>query len=390
MASNINYKYAEYAESGYRSDEPIEYADSGYHPDEHTEYMDSCEDNFSEDKSYAPQASAAVNTLIPRSVMLQRVNRAAEEAKAAVKEKKKQQEAIEITEITEIREKLNWLENKKVNTTVINDNKDFPTLSTAPKPVVYKQTLSTAPKPVAYKQTLSTNKDKNNKGVNITKFVMSYKEEIRSTNYTDQRANAFEILSDKEGLEKKLIKTRMCDSVVKGGKCRHGDKCRFAHNLDELNISSCLFGDNCRFQKKCSHKHPQESKDEFLTRTGLDRYKLVVEKPVVEKPVVEKPVVEKPVVEKPVVEVKPKFSTPQLEKIEAEHKVKAECVVQEMKGTWATKFKPTQVIPDSVKPSPPLALHAEETVLRVPRELAMQAIELAMKCGKNCIRVEIV
>ena len=81
----------------------------------------------------------------------------------------------------------------------------------------------------------------------------------------------------------RLTKTRMCISVEKGIKCPHGDNCRFAHNVDELQIPQCMFGCDCRFvsqrgggqflnssdKKVCKFIHTGESKESFYSRTGI-------------------------------------------------------------------------------------------------------------------------
>ncbi len=271
-------------------------------------------------------------------------------------------------------------EEEKMVNKVVSDE-EFPALGTEPKS---RQKTSSAPKSARVKG---------------TRFVITgktYMEERRrqhqkSSDELDKRTSAFEVLADKEGLEKKLTKTQMCKSVGKS-KCHHGDKCRFAHTLDELKISTCFFGAKCRFvhtvdgklvdkdQKKCNHKHPQESNDEFMTRTGLDRYKPVP----------------KPMVVEPTVIELPKYNK------KHEHNVKVERVAEKMKQSdaWVSKFKPKMIEPTAhkvepvrptpVKVSPLLQLEEVETVLRVPKDLAIQAMELAMKSGKTRIRVEIV
>ena len=76
----------------------------------------------------------------------------------------------------------------------------------------------------------------------------------------------------------------MCDSINKGIKCRHGDKCRFAHDKKELVIKACLHGDNCRnitvnkngiyFNNKkenkiCQYKHKFETEENCRNRNSL-------------------------------------------------------------------------------------------------------------------------
>jgi len=120
----------------------------------------------------------------------------------------------------------------------------------------------------------------------------SYKDELSEKDAyyyqenDDQRTNAYNILADKEKLASSLIKSRMCSSVDKKEVCQNSN-CGFAHSLDELKISNCLFEKRCRFvqmsngelvnngEKVCSHKHPQETDEKFMIRTGLDRYKRV-------------------------------------------------------------------------------------------------------------------
>ena len=76
-----------------------------------------------------------------------------------------------------------------------------------------------------------------------------------------------------------LNKTQMCSSVVNSVPCRHGSKCRFAHDKYEL---TCSFGENCRsIEKKneryinsqnnnyCCRLHPGETIDSLKERLGV-------------------------------------------------------------------------------------------------------------------------
>lgn len=50
-------------------------------------------------------------------------------------------------------------------------------------------------------------------------------------------------------------KTRLCYSVTRGGKCPHGQRCRFAHHVSELR---CKFGQSCNQFKAgipCRYRH---------------------------------------------------------------------------------------------------------------------------------------
>ena len=69
-----------------------------------------------------------------------------------------------------------------------------------------------------------------------------------------------------------ISKSRMCSSVKTGNSCRYGEKCRFAHNLEELKPSTCFFGNDCRLlydSKSCLFLHPCETKNEYCERIGI-------------------------------------------------------------------------------------------------------------------------
>ena len=83
------------------------------------------------------------------------------------------------------------------------------------------------------------------------------------------------------------IKTRMCKSLEQGVLCRYGEECQFAHSLNEFVTINCFFKDSCRFirfksngkmvnngSNICMKKHHlHENQDEFMERTGLVKYK---------------------------------------------------------------------------------------------------------------------
>lgn len=76
-------------------------------------------------------------------------------------------------------------------------------------------------------------------------------------------------------------KTVMCKFAMQGGVCRHGDKCRFAHKLEELNKSTCHFGLGCKLvhkvndeyvqsgSKTCTFWHPNESLISYAKRLNI-------------------------------------------------------------------------------------------------------------------------
>jgi hypothetical protein len=84
-----------------------------------------------------------------------------------------------------------------------------------------------------------------------------------------------------EVLPEQRNKTKMCDSISTGNPCRHSATCRFAHSVDELNITPCHHGDRCLFIKVrngvfensngkfCRGIHPEESRENYLSRNGV-------------------------------------------------------------------------------------------------------------------------
>ena len=104
-----------------------------------------------------------------------------------------------------------------------------------------------------------------------------------------QRTAAYEKLQQREDMAEQLTKTRLCWSVEKGVPCPHGkDKCKFAHSLDELRTAPCVFGSCCRYveragddccyktigERVCHYLHPDESRESFMIRTGLNKVEL--------------------------------------------------------------------------------------------------------------------
>ena len=202
-----------------------------------------------------------------------------------------------------------------------------------------------------------------------------------------QRTEAYNALSDKTKLGANLAKTRMCNSVEKNETCRHGGACRFAHSLEELVTRNCFFKSDCRFVRfengklvnngrdMCRNKHPHESQDEFIERVGLSHYKTREHVPTrVQEPKV----------------------------ITLEKNTHACDRYTTTTSSWAStlkaSLKPAVEAPTVVAPLSPLVekpllevpLKKKEVVLRVPRELVMQALELAIKSGNTSIRVEVV
>jgi hypothetical protein len=216
-----------------------------------------------------------------------------------------------------------------------------------------------------------------------TKIVLghrSYEEELRTeeVSYDTKRVEAYELLANKEKLEMALAKTRMCNSIDKKEECKHGDQCRFAHNLSELKISNCLFEDNCRFVKMsdgklrnngtkiCNHKHPQESKEDFMSRVGLDRYNKSKES-----------LLTRPQ-QQFVPPTQPQFFQPPQQQLVPQPPTQPQFVPPSPTQPQQNDSVTTQTSTDQI------------LIIRVPKELAAQALEIAMKSGRTHIQVEII
>jgi len=374
----------------------------GYHFDGSEEYG-SWED-YEEYEEPAPQ----VHKPAQLPIKTQRVQENAERNLQQEEEQKRR----EAREIEMVQSKLNWVnmtEKTRNMEPASSRDDEFPTLDATFKQKNHKKHPDYRPNEL--RQGFPSGRMVKGKKLIVT--GVSYGEERRrhyqhyqhyqQENYQyektveAERTKAFEVLADKDGLEKKLTKTRMCNSVGKG-KCHHGVQCRFAHSLDELKISTCFFGDRCRFikvvqskvvnsgRKNCEHKHPQESEDEFYTRTGLDRFKPKMDfKAGVEKEkVLGSGYAQKTNLFTPpkriVLDIpspaKPSVDKPSVDKI----------VTKESNET--AKLHTQQIA--LAAPTVTATSEPEETVLRVPRELAMQAMELLIASGNSRIRVEII
>jgi hypothetical protein len=297
----------------------------------------------------------------------------------------------------------------------------------------------------------SEKKSGKKKAIKLVVPLKTYKDELREK-YTASRPM----------LEN--FKTRMCNSLDTNEVCRHGEECRFAHSLEELVIRDCHFKDKCRFVKiksgklvnegsnTCRNKHPQESKDDFIKRTGLSHYKTCApkheeinvddEEPTVKHEEIDVDDLE-PTVKHEEIKVDDEEPTIKNEEINVDDEANDEIKVgsfawvgsfacdRQTNYRWAaankstlrqsveksptfkfggfpafkfinsldekhppSAFKLTRSVDEKPLPStfkfgePPSP--EKEIVLRVPKVLAMQALELAMNSGNRCIRVEVI
>ena len=349
------------------------------------------------------------------------------------KSKKKQQEELTEEEIEARREEQKYIWDAvtaKLSHDVSQD--DFPDLSKA---------KVKAPKVVKEDEWTTVGKATKSKVMDLPKVIKMGAAPYRTrwapsapvpvAQPDTAREKAFEKLADAQGEGgKSLSRTKMCMSVAKGVPCRHGDRCRFAHSQEELQVAKCFFGCNCRFvrqtnqgwwvnaggDKKCTFIHEGEDKENYVKRMGIatgsqDSTPLATPKstpmatpkqsrapsPAVELPktaVWAKPVpLKAEVVEEVCEEVNPptpnnKICESVLKGIPCRHGDRCRF----LHPPTLPKEEPPKEEPHKEEPpkeEPPKG-EVEETVLRVPAALAMQAMELALKTGMKNVRVEIV
>ena len=131
----------------------------------------------------------------------------------------------------------------------------------------------------------------------------------------------------------------------------------------------------------CRNKHPYESQDEFIERVGLSHYKI------------------RDVPTRVPTRVQATKGGTLEESMHACDRYTA--TTRSWASTLKASLKPAVEAPTVVALPSPLAekpflevpevpVEKKEVVLRVPRDLVMQALELAIKSGNTSIRVEVV
>lgn len=160
-----------------------------------------------------------------------------------------------------------------------------------------------------------------------------------------ERTECFDLLSDKDQMSKRLVKTKICRNLGKYGKCTR-EVCHFAHTPKELKDAECVFGKNCRKRKNCTFKHADETSEEYRERRGI------------------------------------RF--PETKVIQTEIK-------QLEPDACYSELLREVLIEDGIKAPPPTpkGSNEEEVVLVVSPEMAKAAMELAISSGRTNIRVEL-
>jgi hypothetical protein len=172
-----------------------------------------------------------------------------------------------------------------------------------------------------------------------------------------EQTNVDQTNVEQTNVKDKHSRTRMCNSVVTCETCKYGENCRFAHKSDELILMDCPFGSDCKYVEKktegvftvvkgkyCNYKHPKETKESVCVRFGIPPNVNTSE----------------------IIDLKPK--TP--------------------RSIMKEYVKPVSI--DKMKEITPIPQKNEEVVIRVQKELALQALEILVKAGKNKIKVEFI
>ena len=158
--------------------------------------------------------------------------------------------------------------------------------------------------------------------------------------------------------EDKYSRNRMCNSVGTGEPCKYGENCRFAHKWEQLVVLDCCFGSDCKYVEKqtegvytvvegkyCNYKHPKETKESVCVRLGMP----------------------------------PKVNSSKI--IDLEPKPPRSIMKEYVKHVSLDTVKEITSNPQKTE---------EEVVIRVQKELAVQALEILVKAGKNKIKVEFI
>ena len=115
-------------------------------------------------------------------------------------------------------------------------------------------------------------KDKKDKGVELINITFEKSKD-------QQWQEGCKQLVDQKGESK----TQLCKSIIKKVKCKHQNKCNFAHTIDEFIPTTCYFKDGCKHVKKvnesfiqkpnkklCYFLHNGETKESLCRRIGLE------------------------------------------------------------------------------------------------------------------------
>jgi len=220
--------------------------------------------------------------------------------------------------------------------------------------------------------------------------------------------------------------TRLCNSLQNGVACPHGKNCQFAHSQEQLRVTDCVFGADCRFvtrregtnlyfnnkprtgtvQKICHHLHPDETRETYMKRTGIDRIaprvareerrggvyspnrKISVPAPLRQQSPEEIQNMQALRIAQLEAELDKKWNAREKEE-EAKKESDLLKEVMERKPEKLIENKPIEIKPIENKPTENKPADNNTLVIRVPQEQYMAALEMAMRSGRGSVQVEI-
>jgi len=220
--------------------------------------------------------------------------------------------------------------------------------------------------------------------------------------------------------------TRLCNSLQNGVVCPHGKNCKFAHSQEQLRVTDCVFGADCRFvtrregtnlyfnnkprpgtvQKICHHLHPDETRETYMKRTGIDRIAPLVAREERRAGVFSpnRKISVPPPMRQPTPEEIQNMQALRIAQLEAEldkkwnarekeEEAKKESdllkEVMERKPEKLIENKPIEIKPIENKATEIKPADNNTLVIRVPQEQYMAALEMAMRSGRGSVQVEI-
>ena len=184
------------------------------------------------------------------------------------------------------------------------------------------------------------------------KTTLQVYEDCDSARADVEQTNVEQTNVEQTNVKDKHSRTRMCNSVGTHEPCKHNENCLFAHKWEELVVLDCRFGSECKYVEKhtegvytavkgkyCNYKHPKETKESVRVRLSIPPSEIIDLKP------------------------KPPRS-----------------IMKEY----------VKSVDHTVKEITPILQKTEEVVIRVQKELAVQALEILVKAGHNKIKLEFI
>ena len=231
----------------------------------------------------------------------------------------------------------------------------------------------------------ATKKTKEKKIKNVILMgPVSYEATSVLNNERQERVNkAFEKVKNKTFTKDDLRKTKIC----RNKDCSWGSDCNYAHSVEELQVHDCGFGDDCKHVyidsgtvhnsktgKICRYKHTSESMEQCKIRIGItsDAFNKMQDVPLPPRKNLNAPSPKIDLTPTPLASYPPLGPPP-------------------LPPLVLPQAPPQAPPPPPILPPPQMQQPVQNTrVIQVPKELALQALEMAMKSGDGNIRIEFI